>query len=119
MYAQTGDFNKALKAFEDILASLVGAYGEEHHRVGAALHNVGIANLRAGKLEDAMSSIEEAVRMRKKTLGKSNPKVAVSRTNEWLSHDLDPASDCASFPFSFSGLSRRARNHPSLSKGVR
>lgn len=54
------------------------AYGEEHYRVGAALHNVGIANLRAGKLDDAMASIEEAVRMRKKTLGATHPKVAVS-----------------------------------------
>jgi Tfp pilus assembly protein PilF len=87
--SQDGDFKKALKAFEDILASLVGAYGKEHHRVGAALHNVGIANLRAGKLDDAMTSIEEAVRMRKKTLGDSHPKVAVSMMNEWRNHDLD------------------------------
>lgn len=70
-----------------------------HHRVGAALHNVGIAKLRAGKLEEAMSSIEQAVRMRKKTLGDSHPKVAVSRIIEWLSRDLDPASNCAAFPF--------------------
>jgi tetratricopeptide (TPR) repeat protein len=69
-----------------------------HHRVAAALHNVGIAKLRAGKLEEAMSSIEEAVKMRKKTLGGSHPKVAVSRINEWLSCDPDPASDCTSFP---------------------
>ena len=75
---QNGDFKNALTAFEGILASLLQAYGEEHYRVGAALHNVGIANLRAGKLDDAMASIEEAVRMRKSTLGDTHPKVAVS-----------------------------------------
>lgn len=87
--SQEGDFEKALKAFEEILASMVGAYGKEHHRVGAAHHNVGIANLRAGNLDEAMSSIEEAVRMRKKTLGECHPKVAVSRMKEWRSHFLD------------------------------
>jgi tetratricopeptide (TPR) repeat protein len=69
-----------------------------HHRVAAALHNVGIAKLRAGKLEEAMSSIEEAVQMRKKTLGESHPKVAVGRINQWLRRNLDPTSYCASFP---------------------
>lgn len=68
-------------AFEGILTSLLEAYGEEHYRVGAALHNVGIANLRAGKLDDAMASIEEAVRMRKSTLGETHPKVAVSEVS--------------------------------------
>jgi len=77
---QNGDFQNALIAFESIHTSLLEAYGAEHHRVGAALHNVGIANLRAGKLDDAMASIEEAVRMRKSTLGETHPKVAVSIT---------------------------------------
>ena len=39
---------------------------------------MGIANLRAGKLADAMDAIEEAVRIRKVTLGPDDPKVAVS-----------------------------------------
>lgn len=69
---------KALKKFETILASILERFGETHHRVGAALHNVGIANLRAGKLDDAMDAIEEAVRIRKLTLGRGDPKVAVS-----------------------------------------
>jgi hypothetical protein len=53
-------------------------YGENHHRVGAALHNVGIANLRLAKLDDALDAVEEAVRIRKITLGVRDPKVAVS-----------------------------------------
>jgi Tetratricopeptide repeat len=75
---QSGKFSKALKKFEAILASILERFGETHHRVGAALHNVGIANLRAGKLADAMDAIEEAVRIRKTTLGPDDPKVAVS-----------------------------------------
>ena len=75
---QAGKFSKALKKFESILASILERFGETHHRVGAALHNVGIANLRAGKFADAMDAIEEAVRIRKATLGTDDPKVAVS-----------------------------------------
>jgi hypothetical protein len=52
-------------------------YGEEHERVGAALHNVAVANLRAGLLDDARDAIEEAVRLRRLTLGDDHPKVAV------------------------------------------
>lgn len=56
---------------------MLDRYGEEHHRVGAALHNVAVANLRAGMLNDARDAIEEAVRIRETTLGKKHPKVAV------------------------------------------
>lgn len=46
--------------------------------MGAALHNVAVANLRAGQLSDARDAIEEAVRIRKLTLGDHSSKVAVS-----------------------------------------
>jgi hypothetical protein len=44
------------------------------------LHNVGIANLRAGKLVDAMDAIEEAIRIRKASLGQDDTSVTVSFT---------------------------------------
>lgn len=75
---QIGKYDRAIKAFEAILADLLDRYGDDHHRVGAALHNVAVANLRAGKLTDARDAIEEAVRIRENTLGKKHPKVAVS-----------------------------------------
>jgi tetratricopeptide (TPR) repeat protein len=53
-------------------------YGEEHERVGSALHNVAVANLRANQLSDARDAIEEAVRIRKTALGDDNPKVGDS-----------------------------------------
>jgi len=77
-HMKNGKFDEALKEFEDILAAILAQYGEVHQRVGAALHNVGIANLRAGQLDDAMDATEEAIRIRKVTLGKEDPKVADS-----------------------------------------
>jgi len=74
----SGKYSKAIKAFENILSALLDRYGEEHHRVGSALHNVAVANLRSGLLEDARDAIEEAVRIRKLTLGEDDPKVADS-----------------------------------------
>jgi len=75
---QSGKYSKAIKAFEVILSDLLDRYGESHHRVGAALHNVAVANLRAGLLSDAKDAIEEAVRIRKATLGDQSSKLAVS-----------------------------------------
>jgi tetratricopeptide (TPR) repeat protein len=75
---QNGKYAKAIKSFESILSALLERFGEEHERVGAALHNVAVANLRAGLLEDARDAIEEAVRIRKLTVGEDHPKVAVS-----------------------------------------
>jgi tetratricopeptide (TPR) repeat protein len=78
MNGKNSKFEKALKKFESILASILERFGETHHRVGAALHNVGIANLRAGKLADAMDAIEEAIRIRKASLGQDDATVTVS-----------------------------------------
>lgn len=60
------------------MSDLLARYGEKHERVGAALHNVAIANLRAGSLDDAMDAIEEAIKIRSRSLGRSHPKVADS-----------------------------------------
>ena len=60
------------------MSALLDRYGEEHHRVGSALHNVAVANLRSGLLDDARDAIEEAIRIRKLTLGEDDAKVADS-----------------------------------------
>jgi len=73
-----GKYARAIKVFESILSLLLERYGEEHHRVGSALHNVAVANLRSGLLGDARDAIEEAVRIRKLTLGEDEPQVADS-----------------------------------------
>lgn len=75
---QNGVYDIALQEFESILSDLLARFGEKHERVGAALHNVAIANLRAGSLDDAMDAIEEAIKIRSRALGRSHPKVADS-----------------------------------------
>ena len=60
------------------MSALLDRYGEEHYRVGSALHNVAVANLRSGLLDDARDAIEEAIRIRKLTLGEDDAKVADS-----------------------------------------
>ena len=77
-YLQKGNFDKALQCFENILEILIEKYGEQHYRVGAAMHNIGIVHLRAGDLSDALEALELAVAVRKASLGKLHPKVAVS-----------------------------------------
>lgn len=77
-YLRSGRLEKAQEKFEEILLALMSEYGKSHHRVGAALHNIGIVHLRNGQLDDAIDAIEEAVRIRKETLGNYHPKVADS-----------------------------------------
>jgi len=77
-YLQKGNFDKALQCFENILEILIEKYGEQHYRVGAAMHNIGIVHLRAGDLSDALEALELAVAVRKASLGKLHPKVADS-----------------------------------------
>lgn len=57
------------------MADLLTRYGETHERIGAALHNIAVANLRANELSDAKDAIEEAYRIRKQALGGHHPKV--------------------------------------------
>lgn len=80
--------------FESILARMLERFGEYNERVGTALHNVGIANLRASKLEDARDAIEEAVRIRKRTLGAEDHMVAVSMV--YISMDIVSRSTSSS-----------------------
>lgn len=49
-----------------------------HERIGTALHNIAVANLRANELSDAKDAIEEAFRIRKAALGAMHTKVGDS-----------------------------------------
>lgn len=51
--------------------------GHLHPDVAAALHNVGIAQLRAQNHSEALKAFEEAARVRKGSLGRDHPHVAV------------------------------------------
>jgi tetratricopeptide (TPR) repeat protein len=60
------------------LSDILARFGGKHKRVGAALHNVAIANLRSGNLDDAMDAIEEAIKIRSRALGRKHSKVTDS-----------------------------------------
>ena len=77
-YLKNSDFPRALEEFEGILDELMNSLGDSHRRVGSALHNVGIVNIRADNLEDAIDALEEAIRIRKDVHGPDHPKVADS-----------------------------------------
>lgn len=77
-YLRDGKYDKSLKLFEEILGGLVERYGKEHHRVGTAMHNIGIVQLRAGNLDHAYDAMKVAVRTREDAHGKDHPKVADS-----------------------------------------
>lgn len=69
--------------------------GELHEDVGAAIHNVGLAQLRLERYEAAQDSFERAVRIRKGALGTDHPEVAVSQVKVGVTlvllHELDQA----------------------------
>ena len=77
-FQKRAKIDAALEGFEEILAFLVSEYGEKHRRVATALHNLGVVHLRAGNFDDAVDSIEEAIKIRKEMFGESDPRIAVS-----------------------------------------
>ena len=111
-----GRLEDAKKTFEIILATLVKEFGEENRRVGAALHNLAIVHLRSGNMTDAVDAIEEAVRIRKSTLGEFHPKVSVSLNNSSLNPQeygilIINKPTCSPLLVVETGFTSRARYH--------
>lgn len=71
----------ALYLFELVLECQRRRHGPLHPDVASALHNVGIVHLRSQNHEEALKAFEEAARVRKGSLGKDHPLVAV-RTSQ-------------------------------------
>lgn len=78
MFPKNHYYDEATEYFKTILQCQRRLHGPFHQDVAAALHNCGLAQLRAGHHHHAQKSFEEAVRIRKGTLGKEHPHVAVS-----------------------------------------
>jgi Tetratricopeptide repeat len=75
---QDGNVADAQRLFEVILQCQRHVHGPLHEDVAAALHNIGITQLRAQNHTEALKAFEEAARVRKGSLGKDHPLVAVS-----------------------------------------
>jgi tetratricopeptide (TPR) repeat protein len=67
----------AQRLFEVVLQCQRHRHGPLHPDVAAALHNIGITQLRAQNHSEALKAFEEAARVRKGSLGKDHPLVAV------------------------------------------
>lgn len=68
----------ALDLFDTVLQCQRRRHGHLHPDVASALHNVGIAQLRAQNHNEALKAFEEAARIRKGALGREHAQVAVS-----------------------------------------
>jgi tetratricopeptide (TPR) repeat protein len=77
-FFKRGRYSEALHLLQIIVEVQRKKNGPVHEDVGAALHNVGIAELRLGENYKALQAFEEAVRVRKGSLGRDHPQVAVS-----------------------------------------
>lgn len=77
-HLRQGESAEALEVFEEILRGQLARYGEDHHRVGTALHNIGIVLMRQRDYARALEVYKEAVRVRKSSLDPFHLDVAAS-----------------------------------------
>ena len=75
---QHNEIDEALDLFESVLASHKDKYGDIHHLVGSATHNIGLVQLFAERYGPAMDSFQEALAVRRAALGMEHPDVAAS-----------------------------------------
>ncbi len=64
--------------FESSLYSHREKYGEAHHLVGTAIHNIGMVHLYAQNYPQALKHFQEAVSVRRVALGPDHPAIAAS-----------------------------------------
>ena len=74
---KSGNTVDAYRLFDVVLQCQRHLQGPLHPDVAAALHNVGIVQLRSQNHSEALKAFEEAARIRKGSLGKDHPLVAV------------------------------------------
>lgn len=72
------EFEEALDLFESSLYSHREKYGEAHHLVGTAIHNIGMVHLYAQNYPQALKQFQEAVSVRRVALGSDHPAIAAS-----------------------------------------
>ena len=71
--------DQALQLLERALNSHRRKFGEHHHLVGSALHNLGMVNFFDLRYDAALELFEEAIQIRTKSLGPDHPDVQASR----------------------------------------
>lgn len=77
-FVDQGAIAEALDIFMKALKILQARYGNNHHLVGSALHNIGMVHLFAEEYLQAYGIFKEAARIRSEALGPEHPDVAAS-----------------------------------------
>lgn len=113
------EFDEAIDVFESARRSHKDKYGETHHLVGTALHNIGVIHLHAEHYDQALESFREAVNVRTASLGPEHPDVAASLTKTGLV--LAALNDYDSAIITFNSVLRVQRatlgaHHPEVGK---
>jgi len=72
------EFDEAVNVFEDILQIDEERYGENDLVCAVDLHNLGVTNLLAGKLNEAMNYFEESVLRKRECLGLNDNSISDS-----------------------------------------
>jgi len=72
------EFDEATSVYEDILLTDQERYGEKDLVCAIDLHNLGVTNLLAGKLDEAMEYFEESATRKRECLGENDTSVSVS-----------------------------------------
>jgi tetratricopeptide (TPR) repeat protein len=83
--------------FHSVLASHKDKYGDIHHLVGTANHNIGLVHLFAKHYTQALTYFHEAVTVRRASLGLDHPDVSASMMKigmiQLLQRDAEQARD--------------------------
>ena len=80
------EIDDALDLFEGALRSHQAKFGENHHLVGNAMHNMGMCHMFARQNQKALEIFEKAVQVRTAALGPDHPDVQASRMKIGLIH---------------------------------
>lgn len=91
------EIQEALELFHSVLASHKDKYGDIHHLVGTANHNIGLVHLFAKRYTEALTYFQEAVTVRRASLGLDHPDVSASLMKigmiQLLQRDAEQARD--------------------------
>ena len=80
------EYDEAVEVFTEILRGQMERHGPGHPRVGTALHNLGICQLKKGDYASAIRVCRDAVEVRKAALGGRHLDVAVSLAQLGIAH---------------------------------
>lgn len=77
-HIDNNEFDEAVQVFTTILRSHTEKFGDRHHLVGNAWHNIGMVRMYAGETKEALEAFEKSIKIKSKALGADHPETASS-----------------------------------------